>query len=491
MRMKHSVVGAVLAGFLGALAAVPAPVFAADPTAAPSGAPVPAPAPGPSSITRVQPYVQPSIVYLNIAYKAWIWDKFAKGYLLNGGSITKVVQCTGFVVNSTGYIATAGHCVDPDEIRAHFVAEALSIAQQEGRYLQASPEEARTFDAFIVDGEEPRLAGVRVPTESRGEPQRSILTRWEASVSGLSVGDGVPARLVDFLPFEEGDAALLKVEKSGLNAIQLAPLDDPPVGTELISIGYPVAVDEVTDPNFTPSYKQGTIGKIATVFDGLLKVYEMDAAISGGMSGGPTVDTAGRVLGVNSFKVRGESQPFNFVRPTSIITELMGSQGIDNLVDPVTAQYRAGLDAFFAGDKDRAVEQLLLVTQSQPANPLAQEYLRKARALAGPVTVPVSTEVTAVAGDGGGGGSDTIIIAALAALLVMVLAGGGAFFLKQRPRAAVAGGPAVAGWAPIPAPIPPAPNPPPPVASAPPVCSACSATVPPGQRFCGTCGQPA
>lgn len=498
MNIRRSMAVATLAASLGVLAALPAPVFAADPTTPPIAPVAPAvPAAGPSDITRVQPYVQPSIIYVQSTFTGWVWDRLRKEYL-NGGKPYKVSgQCTGFVVNSTGYIATAGHCVDPDEVRLDFILRGLNEAQREGLYRNASPQDARDFDVFIVDGEQPRLLDLRVPTESRGEPLRKVEVAWEASVSGLAASDGVPARVVDFQSFDDGDAALLKVEKAGLNAIQLAPAEDPAIGTEVISIGYPGSVDAVTDPNFAPSYKQGSVSKIATRDGGLLKVYEVDAAISGGMSGGPTVDTAGRVIGVNSFGVSGESQPFNFVRPTSIVTELMGRQGIDNVVAPVTVQYRAGLDAFFAGDKARAVEQLELVTQEQPANGLAQDYLRKARALAD--AAPVSIETAAIADDGGGG-SSTMIIVVLAALLVLALGGGGALFLRQRPRAATAGGPASvgapAGWGPTPPaqPGPPAPAPNHSVtvpAGAALQCPACSAPVPAGQRFCGSCGSAA
>ena len=101
------------------------------------------------------------------------------------------------------------------------------------------------------------------------------------------------------------------------------------------------------------------------------------------MSGGPTVDLDGNVVGFNSFGIDSsiESQQFNFVRPTAIINELMADVGVDNELGEVSENYRAGLDAYFAGDKDAAVESLQAVIDAQPTNAMAGDYLQKAKAM--------------------------------------------------------------------------------------------------------------
>ncbi len=95
------------------------------------------------------------------------------------------------------------------------------------------------------------------------------------------------------------------------------------------------------------------------------------------MSGGPTVNYDGQVIGTNSFLNRNESQAFNFVGTSERILELMRSQGVEGPISQDTLDYRAGIDAYFAGDKETAVELLTAVTQKQPANGLASEYLSR------------------------------------------------------------------------------------------------------------------
>ena len=67
-------------------------------------------------------YTQPSVVYIGSTWTGYVYDTYNKLYLNNGKPFTLDFQCTGFVVNPDGYIATAGHCVDPAEVSPHLQA---------------------------------------------------------------------------------------------------------------------------------------------------------------------------------------------------------------------------------------------------------------------------------------------------------------------------------------------------------------------------------
>ena len=57
--------------------------------------------------------VQPSVVYETITWSGYIYDTYNDSYLRTDEPFTVRTQCTGFVVNPDGWVATAGHCVDP------------------------------------------------------------------------------------------------------------------------------------------------------------------------------------------------------------------------------------------------------------------------------------------------------------------------------------------------------------------------------------------
>src|SRR5690348_9128602 len=97
-----------------ATAALAATAFAlAGPAAADgsSTAPSDAPASGDTSI-QVAALVQPSVVYETVSWSGYVYDRYNRQYLKDK-PFTVTMQCTGFVVNPDGYVATAGHCVDP------------------------------------------------------------------------------------------------------------------------------------------------------------------------------------------------------------------------------------------------------------------------------------------------------------------------------------------------------------------------------------------
>jgi len=57
---------------------------------------------------------------------------------------------------------------------------------------------------------------------------------------------------------------------------------------------------------------------------------EVNADISGGMSGGPTVNANGEVIGVNSFTISGEEQAFNFITDTRDLNRFLQQNGVGN-----------------------------------------------------------------------------------------------------------------------------------------------------------------
>jgi hypothetical protein len=163
-----------------------------------------------------------------------------------------------------------------------------------------------------------------------------------------------------------------------------------------------------------------------TVSNGLLTVYEISAAVSGGMSGGPTVNLDGEVVGFNSFGINSEieTQQFNFVRPVETVRELLGDAGTQGELSQDSQDYRAGLDAFFAGDKETAVTNLQSVVDNQPTHDLAKQYLEKAKDLPDPVKEDT--------GDEDSGSNMGLIIGIVVGLLVLAAIVGALILLLSR-----------------------------------------------------------
>lgn len=98
---------------------------------------------------------------------------------------------------------------------------------------------------------------------------------------------------------EVSDLAVVKVNKLGLKPIKFGTKDDIVVGKTVIAIGTPISL------NMMNSATKGIISGKGVSIGEYYYYTQSDAAINGGNSGGPLVDTTGRLIGINSQKLYG------------------------------------------------------------------------------------------------------------------------------------------------------------------------------------------
>jgi S1-C subfamily serine protease len=436
-----------------------------------------APALAAAPLEELSASVKPAVGYVETTFTGFVYDPKNYGEPEDYGYIreapfTVTLRCTGFVVNPDGYIITAGHCIEYDaEIRA-------AIFEQVARWELANVwEEGTTFAwAFNYASENYRIDGA----DRTGRPDVQTDVAFGIAVSGVETGESYSARVLGLRGFDKGDVALLKIEAEDLPSLLLAPEAEIGVGTEVVSVGYSADVDLVTDPTFDPSFLDGTVSAERTIDGNLFKVYEITANVRGGMSGGPTVDTEGRVVGLNSFGIAGADAGPKYIRPASIIQEMLDDEGVTNEQGEVHQAYLAGLAALFAGDKAAALENFDHVLDLVPSHELAITYRAEAVRLPDPV-VEQTPE----------GGSGLLLVIGGAVALVLVGGLGFAVARSRGPKTPVPATPVVASPV-VPAPVvssvattevdlaamvtdlPPAPV----------------ATIDNGHRACGGCGEP-
>jgi putative serine protease PepD len=99
---------------------------------------------------------------------------------------------------------------------------------------------------------------------------------------------------------QESDVAVLKIDKTGLPAVQFGDSDQVAVGDPVLAMGSPLAL--------TNTVTSGIVSALDRTIEadepgGPTRYYaaiQTDAAVNHGNSGGPLVDSGGRVIGINS-----------------------------------------------------------------------------------------------------------------------------------------------------------------------------------------------
>lgn len=310
---------------------------------------------------RAADLVRPSVMYL--AGEGYGLVRLPNGEVLSqfgrGSSMPFLASwnCTAFVVNPDGWVATAGHCVDPASAKLLILKRAANEYRSQYPDAPESHEPAETLDWLqknaTVEGDAPGQG-----------PHVSFKV---LSGNGAKLAVKLPASVVDFRSLGEGDVALLKVAKRNLPSSELETDADVTVGTPILTVGFPESTQNITGPSLDPTYKSGKVSKKSSV--GPNPEYEIDAAMTEGMSGGPTIGLNGKVIGVNSFAPAGETQPFNFIAPADGLAAMLAARGVKPMLGPADLSYRRGLRNFYAGRYTDAIgefDQALALSPEYP-----------------------------------------------------------------------------------------------------------------------------
>lgn len=225
--------------------------------------------------------------------------------------------CTGFVLNPDGQILTAGHCtVYDDSVDRDILAQYF----EDNIDGQVSEETADLLWEYA-------LANWEVEGQANGSDPDRFVDVYLTEESGDMSRDPIEARVREELPLQEGDFSLLEINTS--ETLTPLPIADgnPGIGTEVVSIGFPGSVDQIVDANASPSFMTGSVTGSQTL--DVVPFTQIDSSMSGGMSGGPTVNLDGEVLGVNSWGPSGEPGDFNFITDTDEMRAMLERNGVD------------------------------------------------------------------------------------------------------------------------------------------------------------------
>jgi serine protease Do len=231
----------------------------------------PAPQPAPAPAQRIDSLRDVSLQLESLSRRVHraVVQIFSSGYSLNGeeegGRNTAVVTRqratgSGVVLSADGYIVTNSHVVsNARTIRVRVAAErqGQSTLQPEGKLLEA------------------RLVGID----------------------------------------READLAVLKVEKTGMNFLEMGDSDALRQGQLVLAFGNPMGLEN--------SVSMGVVSATARQIkpDDAMIYIQTDAPINPGNSGGPLVNVNGRVVGINTFifTQSGGNEGLGFAIPSNIV----------------------------------------------------------------------------------------------------------------------------------------------------------------------------
>ena len=265
----------------------------------------------PATAATLDAGLEKSILLIGVTWTGYVEYPTADGgYTWTDPAIEANTTCTGWFASTTGDIVTAGHCVDPAEGKKAILREFLQSIDQTDLLAEAEA-------YWNVEGQ-----------NSKSPVERIVRVVQPTSVKDAVITSPVIAQVVDFQAFDEGDVTLLNA--AGINdSVPLSIADkNPEVGSSLTAIGFPGAILNTSDTSrVRASFKSGTASSQQISTNGIAGT-EVNADISQGMSGGPTVDLNGNVLGVNSYLLNNTKQNFNFITDTAGLHKFLSKNDV-------------------------------------------------------------------------------------------------------------------------------------------------------------------
>ena len=311
--------------------------------------------------------VQPSIGRITITWNTFVFDDLTDSWT----QVSFESQCSGFVIDPDGYIVTAGHCLDP---------ELASDSAIEFRAKQLYNQNTDFFEEKGISLKQLVAYGLQNWTVEGKDEGSEITPKVEVALPGGDNSDEPVTYSGEVLDVDAtNDVALLKIDATGLPALELADESDIEIGESVFAVGFPALRDSVTDPSYRPTFKSGTISDTqATRNEGDVPIYETSAPMGQGMSGGPTVNAEGQVVGVNSYGTTLNND-FNWIAPSHLVSDMLSENGVTPELGQTDVLYRQALDAFYSGDYRSAVTKLQAVLNETPDHPVALGLIEEAK----------------------------------------------------------------------------------------------------------------
>jgi hypothetical protein len=182
------------------------------------------------------------------------------------------------------------------------------------------------------------------------------------------VAEGFAAKMVsvnDDFYRDSRDAALIKIEENNLPALGPNLSENVSTGKRVFIFGYPSTAEISERDILEPTFTQGSISAVKDSIKRDFKIFQTDAKISKGSSGGPLLAENGSIIGLVTFitsdLVKQDGDSFAFAVPINIAQEiikdhLLSGQTIPEFsVSDFERHFRLGLDLLNSNQCQKAI----------------------------------------------------------------------------------------------------------------------------------------
>jgi hypothetical protein len=299
---------------------------------------------------RAVAIAEPAIVTIEVTWEGYVRNRVT-GDLLDDQSVRASTRCSGVGVSSDGHLLTTGQCLKSTTV-------ALDAFQQvANRRVAKGLATVDQIPLLLAD----MLTNAAIVGQPVTEPpKRTILVR-----RAVTIDEPIAATVVSIADPDDGDLALIKIEKSNQPMLQVASTGDLSPGTEVVTVECSAADTSAV----RPSSRAGAIAQ-------LTPIVLANAVPSTALPGGAVLTLDGTLAGLVA-RHQGEH---DLLTPLASITEQLTAAKVEIGLGRVDQDFRAGLDALYEGRYTDSIERFDAVLAVIPSHIQAHAYRDMAQA---------------------------------------------------------------------------------------------------------------
>jgi S1-C subfamily serine protease len=282
--------------------------------------------------------------------------------------IDNYLSGSGSIITPDGYIITNSHVVSKRTLAQNLIEQAATDLAGEKTY---SLSDADYYTYFPNDSAYQQFIEKITEYLSENSTLKVVqeITVLNPGVNKRYLEDildaGFPATVInvnDDFALDQRDAAVIKINQSNLPSLKLSTDNKVSVGDKIYIFGFP-ASGEFNDQNFSEAtLTTGLVSAAKFSDDTNFKVYQTDAKISEGSSGGPMFNDKGEVIGLVTFETgidaRQTGDNFAFAIPISIANEILAKKNISNSGGDYAEHLRPALQLINRRECKAAIQEL-------------------------------------------------------------------------------------------------------------------------------------
>lgn len=268
--------------------------------------------------------------------------------------VDEYLSGSGFIIHPDGYIATNAHVVSQETVKRSLASESALSALFENALFLSDVE----MEAFLEsdDGESfsKKILQYVIDQSVFDLTNEVAVLRPDSGKTKMAdlIATGFPAEIIfvnNAFAEDERDVAIIKIQETNLPAMYLGASNELVVGKKSFIFGFP-ATAEVNENNpAEATFTQGVVSAIKQSSDRSFSIFQTDAKVSEGSSGGPLFNEYGEAVGIITFQTGGldrvSGDNFAFALPIEIVKEA----ALEARVLPTEGEYRkAFIEGFMA-----------------------------------------------------------------------------------------------------------------------------------------------